>query len=138
PQIGEHGGASYLGRRGIASDRPAPAGECQVCPEDDARADDRRDPSARREAPGAGGGRAAPEQRVADETADERADHAEHGGGQPAHVLPARIEGASDESDDETEDQEADDVHAVPPKGLEWNVCTADSRAPACAAGGRL
>src|SRR5713226_8669173 len=97
----------------VSEEGPAAAREGQVRPEDDDRADDRRDPAARREAPAAVGGRAVAEQRVPDEAAHQRADHPQHRGGQPAHLLAPRKDGARDQADDEAEDQESDDAHAV-------------------------
>src|SRR5712671_2654276 len=94
------------------SDGPAPARQREVRPEDDDRPDDGGDPAAGREAPAAVRGRAVAEQRVADETADQRADHAQHGGREPAHLLAARKDRAGDEADDEAENQESNDAHA--------------------------
>src|SRR2546430_15224245 len=86
----------------------APASrERQIRPEHDDRADDRRDPSARREAPRAVRLRVAAEERVPDQPADQRADHAEDGRGEPAQVLPAGVDGAGQKADDQTEDDEA-------------------------------
>src|SRR5207248_6408711 len=92
-------------------DAPAPAGDGEICPQHDQGADDGRDPSARGEAPGAVGPRATAEQRLADHAADERSHHPEDGGHEPAHRLTAGKDGTSDEADDETENQEADDSH---------------------------
>src|SRR5207245_9905950 len=116
----------------------AAARERQVGPEDDDRADDRRDPAAGREAPAAVRGRSGAEQRVPDESAHQRADHAQHGGREPAHLLAARKDGPGDEADDEAEDEESNDAHACfSPKRSGHNVCTASTPPPARAAGGR-
>jgi hypothetical protein len=58
--------------RGPLNGAAAAAREGQVRPQDDDRADDRRDPAARREAPTAVGGRVVPEHCVPDEAAHGR------------------------------------------------------------------
>src|SRR5437764_802559 len=98
---------------------PSPR-ERHVRPEHDDRAHDRRDPPAGSEAPGSVRLRVAAEDRVADEAADEGTDHAEDGRCQPAHVLPARIDGPRQEADDQTENDEANDVHRCLPAVKVW------------------
>src|SRR6267143_2395617 len=85
--------------------------EGHVRPENDDRADDRGDPAAGRESPGAVRLRVPAEEGVADQTAHERADHSQNGRGQPAHVLPAWIDRAREQADDQAENDETDDVH---------------------------
>src|SRR3954463_14601235 len=88
-----------------------PPGDRQIRPEHDQGADDRRDPAAGGEPPGPVRLRAATEQGVSDEAADERSNHAEDCRHEPAHGLTSGEDGPRKQADDEAEDQETDDSH---------------------------
>src|SRR6267378_7660549 len=101
-------------RRARLGGAAAASSQGEVRPEHDDRADDRRDPAAGRESPGAVRLRVPAEEGVADQAAHERADHSQHRRREPSHVLPAWIDRAREQADAQAENAETDDVHVVP------------------------
>src|SRR5438105_979301 len=101
-----------------------------VRPEDDDRADDRRDPATRGESPGSVLLSVGAEERVTDQPADERSDHSQDSGGEPSHRLTPWIDRSGKQADHEAEDDEADDVHGSVSRrgGSETTVSTAAHR----------